>query len=53
MKIVLAFDKAEQKGLSIVSLDSKMIDPPVVKRALHTMHMAIITGLISANWKLK
>jgi citrate lyase subunit beta/citryl-CoA lyase len=32
-KIVLAFEDAEKKGLSVVSLGSKMIDPPVVKRA--------------------
>jgi len=33
MKIVLAFEEAEKKGLGVVSLGSKMIDPPVVKRA--------------------
>jgi citrate lyase subunit beta/citryl-CoA lyase len=32
-KIVLAFEEAEKKGLGVVSLGSKMIDPPVVKRA--------------------
>jgi citrate lyase subunit beta / citryl-CoA lyase len=32
-KIVDAFNKAEKKGLGVVSLGSKMIDPPVVKRA--------------------
>lgn len=32
-KIVLAFQEAEKKGLGVVSLGSKMIDPPVVKRA--------------------
>ena len=32
-KIVAAFEEAEKKGLSVVSLGSKMIDPPVVKRA--------------------
>ncbi len=52
-KIVLAFDKAEKRDLSVVSLGSKMIDPPVVKRALHTVNMAIITGLVSKNWKRK
>ena len=33
-KIVEAFKEAEKKGLGVVSLGSKMIDPPVVKRAL-------------------
>ncbi|MBS4036307.1 MAG: HpcH/HpaI aldolase/citrate lyase family protein [Ignavibacterium sp.] len=32
-KIVMAFEEAEKKGLGVVSLGSKMIDPPVVKRA--------------------
>ncbi len=35
-KIVLAFEEAEKKGLGVVSLGSKMIDPPVVKRAQKT-----------------
>ena len=52
-KIVLAFDKAKKKGLSVVSLGSKMIDPPVVKRALNTINMAIINGLVSKSWKWK
>jgi citrate lyase subunit beta/citryl-CoA lyase len=33
MKIVAAFEEAQQKGLAVVSLGSKMIDPPVVERA--------------------
>lgn len=33
LKIVAAFDEAQQKGLAVVSLGSKMIDPPVVERA--------------------
>ena len=32
-KIVQAFEEAESKGLGVVSLGTKMIDPPVVKRA--------------------
>jgi len=36
-KIVDAFKEAEEKGLGVVSLGSKMIDPPVVKRALQTL----------------
>lgn len=50
-KIVLAFDEAEAKGLSVVSLGSKMIDPPVVKRAQRTIDLAIRTGTLSENWK--
>jgi len=33
LKIVAAFEDAQQKGLGVVSLGSKMIDPPVVERA--------------------
>jgi citrate lyase subunit beta/citryl-CoA lyase len=33
-RIVEAFERAEREGRSVVSLGSKMIDPPVVKRAL-------------------
>ncbi|MBT3222617.1 MAG: HpcH/HpaI aldolase/citrate lyase family protein [Proteobacteria bacterium] len=50
-RIVLAFDEAEKKGLGVVSLGSKMIDPPVVKRALHTVNLAIATGVLAADWR--
>jgi citrate lyase subunit beta/citryl-CoA lyase len=33
LKIVAAFEEAQQHGLAVVSLGSKMIDPPVVERA--------------------
>lgn len=50
-KIVLAFEEAEKKGLGVVSLGSKMIDPPVVKRAIRTIDLAIINNLLNKNWK--
>jgi citrate lyase subunit beta/citryl-CoA lyase len=50
-KIVKAFDKATEKGLGVVSIDSKMIDPPVVKRALRTIDLSIKSGKLSADWK--
>ncbi len=34
LRIVAAFEEAQQRGLGVVSLGSKMIDPPVVQRAL-------------------
>ena len=43
-KIVLAFDEAAEKGLGVVSLGSKMIDPPVVKRAQNTINLALESG---------
>lgn len=50
-KIVLAFDDATAKGLGVVSLGSKMIDPPVVKRALQTIELALNMGKLESNWK--
>lgn len=44
-KIVAAFQEAEAKGLGVVSLGTKMIDPPVVKRALRTVKMAEAMGI--------
>lgn len=38
-KIVEAFKIAEEKGLGVVSLGSKMIDPPVVKRAIQILKL--------------
>jgi citrate lyase subunit beta/citryl-CoA lyase len=46
-KIVLAFEDAEKKGLGVVSLGSKMIDPPVVKRALRIINLALREELIN------
>jgi citrate lyase subunit beta/citryl-CoA lyase len=45
-KIVAAYDEAQEKGLGVVSLGSKMIDPPVVQRALKLMARARTMGLI-------
>jgi len=50
-KIVLAFAEAEKKGLGVVALGSKMIDPPVVKRALKTVKTAEALGLLPKRWK--
>jgi citrate lyase subunit beta/citryl-CoA lyase len=50
-KIVLAFEEAEAKGLGVVSLGSKMIDPPVVKRAQRTIKLAIETARLSSAWR--
>lgn len=50
-KVVNAFIDATEKGLGVVSLGTKMIDPPVVKRAEKTINLAISLGLISENWR--
>jgi len=39
-KIVAAYNEAHEKGLGVVSLGSKMIDPPVVHRARKLMERA-------------
>jgi citrate lyase subunit beta/citryl-CoA lyase len=50
-KIVNAFIEATEKGLGVVSLGTKMIDPPVVKRAQRTINIAIKTGKLNQNWR--
>lgn len=47
MKIVAAFDEAQAQGRGVVSLGSKMIDPPVVNRALKLVHRARQMGLVA------
>lgn len=44
-KIVAAFKQAQEQGLGVVSLGSKMIDAPVVQRALKLMDRAQAMGL--------
>ena len=44
-KIVQAFKDAEAKGLGVISMGTKMIDPPVVKRAQQTIELAYRFGL--------
>jgi citrate lyase subunit beta/citryl-CoA lyase len=50
-KIVIAFEDAKTKGLGVVSLGSKMIDPPVVRRVQRTIRLAIETGKLNADWQ--
>ncbi|MBC8191436.1 MAG: citrate lyase ACP [Candidatus Marinimicrobia bacterium] len=50
-QIIIAADEAEARGLGVVAVGSKMIDPPVVKRAERTIRMALETGLLSVDWK--
>jgi len=45
-RIVEAYNEAQQKGLAVVSLGSKMIDAPVVQRALKLMARAQTMGVI-------
>lgn len=50
-KIVTVFLEAKERKLSVVSLGSKMIDPPVVKRAENIVRLAIKTGKLDENWR--
>jgi citrate lyase subunit beta / citryl-CoA lyase len=49
-KIVTAYEEAARNGLGVVSLGTKMIDPPVVARAQKTIMLALKLGMISENW---
>jgi len=49
LKIVTAYEEAQQQGLSVVSLGSKMIDPPVMQRALRLVGQARAMGLIRGD----
>ncbi len=51
LRIVMAFEDAQRKGLGVVSLGSKMIDAPVVKRALATVTTALELGLLAEDWR--
>ncbi len=50
-KIVNAFIEATAKGLGVVSLGTKMIDPPVVKRAQKLIDLAVTLGKLSPSWQ--
>ncbi|MCD6098692.1 HpcH/HpaI aldolase/citrate lyase family protein [bacterium] len=45
-KVVAAYEAAKSEGKGIVALGSKMIDKPVVERAIHTIEYAKQLGLI-------
>ncbi|MBU1071853.1 HpcH/HpaI aldolase/citrate lyase family protein, partial [bacterium] len=49
--IVRAFEEAEAAGLGVVSMGSKMIDAPVVKRAHTVIDLALATGMIGETWR--
>jgi citrate lyase subunit beta/citryl-CoA lyase len=46
LRIVAAFEEAQDKGLGVVSLGSKMIDAPVVNRAVKLVARAKQMGLV-------
>lgn len=50
-KISLALEEAQKRGSGVVSLGTKMIDAPVVKRAERILKLAIQNKQIPSNWK--
>jgi len=50
-KIVNAFIEAGEKGLGVVSLGTKMIDQPVVKRAQKVIALAVNLGKLNTGWR--
>lgn len=49
LRVVAAFEDANAKGLGVVSLGTKMIDPPVVLRAQRVVEQAKATGLVNED----
>jgi len=49
LKIVAAFEEAEAKGLGVVSLGTRMVDPPVVLRAQRLVEQIKRAGLVDAE----
>ena len=52
-KIVVAYEDALSRGLGVVALGSKMIDPPVVARAMKAIDLAVKLGLLDSGWRDK
>jgi citrate lyase subunit beta/citryl-CoA lyase len=50
-KIVSAFEDARKNGIGVVALGSKMIDAPVVARAMKTIELAMSLGRLPENWR--
>jgi len=45
-RVIYAKEEAEKEGLGVFSLEGKMIDLPIINRALNTLNTARIIGLI-------
>lgn len=53
LRIVAAYDEAQKQGLGVVSLGSKMIDPPVVQRALKLVERAQQMRLVTPELRAR
>jgi citrate lyase subunit beta/citryl-CoA lyase len=47
LAILAAFEEAAKKGIAVVSMGTRMIDPPVVERARRLVEFARRTGMVS------
>ncbi|MBN2773498.1 MAG: HpcH/HpaI aldolase/citrate lyase family protein, partial [Prolixibacteraceae bacterium] len=50
-EIVSAFYKAQSEGKGVIAVGSKMVDQPVVKRALKIIENAVEAGKLEKNWR--
>ena len=46
LKVVEAIKQAQEMGTGVISLNGKMVDAPIVKRAIHTLKTAFAQGLV-------
>lgn len=46
LRVLAAKDEAEEKGLGVFSLDGKMVDAPIINRAITTVELAKILELV-------
>jgi citrate lyase subunit beta/citryl-CoA lyase len=51
LRIVSAFEAAQSQGLNVVALGAKMIDPPVVTRAVKLVERAQQMGLVTPEMR--
>lgn len=46
MRVMAAKEEAEKEGLGVFSLDGKMVDLPIINRAIQTLEVAEMIGLL-------
>ena len=51
LKIRRAMEEAEARGSGVIALGSKMVDPPVVARALKVLELADLYGIILQSYE--
>lgn len=49
LKILEAKEEAKKEGKGVFSVDGKMVDAPIINRAISTVELAIKLGIISGN----